>query len=111
MFTGRARTEVFSVYLIFVTLGEKCGLTSTTLVYLVQSVQNLFEITPAVVVGVNKWRNLRSFVRPHKNIFWFHYKSRRFVLPSGRTGDMMDFQDSPGKSGRLDISGIVIIHN
>ena len=41
--------------------------------------------------------------RPHKNNF-FHWKSRRFVLQCGRPGDLIDFRESPGKSGRRGMS-------
>ena len=36
-------------------------------------------------------------------IFDFYEKSGRFVLLSGRTGDMIDFQESPGEPGRLNV--------
>ena len=36
-------------------------------------------------------------------------KSGRFILPTGRSGDLSKFRESPGESGRLNMYGIV--HN
>ena len=33
-------------------------------------------------------------------------KSGRFILPTGRSGDLSKFRESPGESGRLNMYGV-----